>query len=94
MLSHPDHVGGIDEAHAGRVAAPVFGDLRLDALGGADQDHLIGVRGCVVDGPANNLARSEVAAHRVDRDAHARCRAQRWPSAGAVDSTGTTSRPS
>ena len=93
MLLHPDHFWAIDEADTGGVAVAVLGDLRLDARQVADQDHLIGVRGRVVDRAAHHLARSVIAAHRVDRDPHRRRSSQRWPSAGVVGSTGKTSRP-
>jgi hypothetical protein len=58
------------------------------------------VRGGVRDGAANDLAGSEIAAHRVDRDAHPPLHrgsgwvGQRWPSAGVAVSMAIASRPS
>ena len=69
-------VGRVDEADAGRPAAPVLGDLALQAGHVTDEDHLVGVRGGVVDRPSDDLTRCVVATHRVDRDAHG---AQRPP---------------
>ena len=72
MLAHADDLRRINQRYAGRMSLAVFGDLALDLVPGSNQNDLVGTGQRVVDGATHHLARCEVPAHRVDRDAHFR----------------------
>ena len=66
MLVHPDDLAGVDDRDVGREVAGDAADRRLVT----DEDHpVLGVRPGVVEGARDDLGRTVIAAHRVDRDA-------------------------
>ncbi len=68
VLVHADNLVGLDDLQIQPLRV-VPGELLLDGGMGADEQHARAKLTCRLHGAKHDLARSEIATHRVERDA-------------------------